>query len=96
MNEILLHGQINSVRNITVEPRLIYAPCGAYMGRPKIVYRLIKLVCSRREDSVWWGKVLLWSVHFDCNRVPTYHTGSSEDPAEYRNGPMRPRGCIGL
>lgn len=40
MNEIFLPGYINSVRNVTVEPRLIYTLKGAYMGRPKIVYRL--------------------------------------------------------
>ncbi|HBM74893.1 MAG TPA: hypothetical protein DD429_04980, partial [Clostridiaceae bacterium] len=31
-------GNIIIVRDITVEPRLIYAPSGAYINRPKIAY----------------------------------------------------------
>jgi chaperonin GroEL len=33
-----------------------------------------KLVSSRREDFLWWGKALLQSS--DCFKVPTYHKGS--------------------
>ena len=90
MNEIFMLGHINSVRNITVERRLIYALQGAYMGRPKIVYGSKGLYAVGGKilyggERFYYGRVI-----FDCDRIPTYHTGSSEDSAECCSGYMQP------
>lgn len=61
MNEILRAGHINSVRNITVEPRLIYVPKRTYMGRPKIVCRSKGLYAVR-------GKILYGGERFYYGR----------------------------
>lgn len=68
MNEILRPGHINSVRNITVEPRLIYVPKGMYMGRPKIVYRLKGLYAAG-------GKILHGGERFCYGRLALIITG---------------------
>ena len=53
-------------------------------------------VCSRREDFVRLGKVLLQSISIDYNRIPTYRTGSGEDHSGCCNGLLQPKGCMRL
>lgn len=57
MNEFFLSGDINIVRNMTVERRLIYA-AGIYRSAKDRTWA-ITLMYDRREDSVRLGKVLL-------------------------------------
>lgn len=73
-------GQYNSVGYVVVEPRLIYAPLGCiWVGQRLYTGRLsVRMQSEGRFYTVGKGFVAV-EEYFDCNRIPTYGIGSSED-----------------